>query len=91
MQGKGELWRVYHSFVFEAVDTSWGPTRHLAVERRDGRDGIPWDDLQALKDEYLGPEVCAVEFYPAVGDVVNERNRRHLWEVSDFMVPPLRR
>lgn len=35
------------------------------------------------------PEVCCVEFYPAERDVVNERNRRHLWEMP--MRPPLRR
>jgi hypothetical protein len=69
---------------------SWGWTRHLTVARIDGKGGIPWDDLQELKDEALGAAACAVEFYPPADEVVNEVNRRHLWEVPDeFMVPPL--
>lgn len=64
----------------------WGSTRHLVVERDDGKDGITWEQLQAAKDEALGPDVVAVEVYPAAGDVVNEVNRRHLWEVpSDLL------
>jgi hypothetical protein len=78
------------SYNVQVLETNapWGPARHMTVERVDGRDGIPWDVLQQLKDEYLGPDACAVEFYPPAGQVVNEINRRHLWEVpADW--PPL--
>jgi hypothetical protein len=53
----------------------------------DGRGGIGWDVLQALKDEYLGADAVAVEVYPAARDVVNEVNRRHLWEVPPGFLP----
>lgn len=79
----------YNVTVLECA-TPWGG-RHLTVEREDGKDGIPWDALQRIKDEYLGPEVCAIEFYPPANDVVNERNRRHLWEAPENMEPPLSR
>ena len=46
------------------VQAPWGWSRHLKVHRTDGKDGITWDDLQKIKDEYFGPEVAAVEFYP---------------------------
>ena len=59
----------------------WGWCRHLKVQRTDGKDGITWDQLQQIKDEYLGPDVAAVEFYPPATNVVNELNMRHLWEV----------
>ena len=67
----------------------WGMTRHLVVERHDGGGGIPWETLQAAKDEALGPDVVAVEIFPAECDVVNEVNRRHLWEVPSDLIEGL--
>ena len=67
----------------------WGMTRHLVVERHDGLDGITWDQLQAAKNEALGPDVMAIEVYPAANDVVNEVNRRHLWEVPSPLIDGL--
>jgi len=64
-------------------------TRHLVVERHDGKGGIPWEVLQAAKDEALGPDALAVEIYPERDDVVNEVNRRHLWEVPSMMIEGL--
>jgi hypothetical protein len=55
---------------------------HLRVERRDGRDGIPWDDLQAIKNHVCGPDVLLVEFYPEEHAVVNDINARHLWSIG---------
>jgi len=55
---------------------------HLVVWKEDGSDGITWDELQALKDEILGPEVACVEVYPPASQVVNEVNRRHLWVID---------
>lgn len=68
-----------------------GWIRKLSVERVDGRDGIGWDELQALKDELLGPDAVAVEVYPPADEVVNERNRRHLWEFPGCPFSLLRR
>lgn len=58
----------------------WG---HLAVWRSDGKDGITWDQLQAVKNEVLGMDTVAVEIYPADCDLVNDVNRRHLWVPLD--------
>ena len=79
--------RLYCCQVLD-VRTAWGIVRHLVVERVNGKGGIPWDVLQALKDEELGPDACAVEFYPPADKVVNEVNKRHLWEVpADLELP----
>lgn len=66
---------------------------HLTIERVDGQPiRWAWDRIQAIKNQVAGPDVQAVEFYPAVGDVVNEVNRRHLWLISpEDLPPPLRR
>jgi len=73
------------SFQVLPMATPWG-TRHLVVERFDGRDGITWDQLQAAKSEALGPDAVAIEVYPADADVVDEVNRRHLWEVPSELI-----
>jgi len=68
----------------------WGT--HIKVRRRDGQDGIPWDDLQEIKNEVAGEEAVAIEIYPAAQDLVYEENIRHLWVVPpDFPLPNLRR
>lgn len=68
----------------------WGT--HIKVRRRDGKDGIPWDDLQQIKNEIAGEEAVAIEIYPADQDLVYEENIRHLWVVPpDFPLPNLRR
>lgn len=43
---------------------------------------ISWDVLQAIKSRVWGPEVRAVEVYPADCNVVNSRNTRHLWRLG---------
>jgi YD repeat-containing protein len=59
---------------------------HLRVERRDGADGIPWDDLQSLKNFVMGRSVLAVEFYPPQHQVSNEINARHLWVIDPELI-----
>ena len=64
---------------------------HLIVWRRDGKSGIPWETLQALKSQVWGPDARAVEVYPAESNVMYEQNARHLFRVPDELhVPDLR-
>ncbi len=71
--------RTYDAMV-NVKGTPWGMTRVLTVRRQSGGDRIGWDVLQEIKNDLLGPEVEAVEVYPAAEDVVDEANLRHLWE-----------
>ena len=43
------------------------------------RDGITWDQLQAIKKAIGYGDLCAVELYPPEKDVVNVANFRHLF------------
>lgn len=38
-----------------------------------------WREIQRIKNEVLGPEVEAVEIYPAESRLVDESNQFHLW------------
>lgn len=74
--------------VLETQVPGWGWVRHLRVQRNDGNDGITWDELQAVKDEFLGADCQAVEIYPQADELVNETNLRHLWEVPAHIYMP---
>ena len=80
--------RLKYTCSIRTHHTRWGPIQHLVVKRRDGKAGISWDHLQELKDEFLGTDTHAVEFYPSADQVVNEINARHLWEVPTEHLPP---
>lgn len=62
---------------------------HLKVWKEDGSDGITWDELMAVKNEFLGEEVEAIEIYPPQNEVVNDANIRHLWVVPNLFLPSL--
>ena len=75
----------YRAQVVETV-TRVGMVQHLRVWRHDGRGGIPWDDLQAIKNDMLGEDVMAIELYPPQSDMVDEANIRHLWVVPEGFI-----
>lgn len=55
------------------------------IEPATGRwkDGIAWEELQAIKREVGLGDYMGVEIYPAERDVVNVANMRHLWVLRD--------
>lgn len=55
----------------------------LQVWKTDKTDGITWDQLQKVKNVVFGDEVTAIEIYPAVSQLVNLKNVRHLWVLSN--------
>ena len=57
--------------------------RWLQVWRKDGTDGITWDELQNIKNEVFGKESWAFELFPAESELINTKNIRHLWLVNN--------
>lgn len=51
----------------------------MMVQRRNGKDGLLWDDLQWVKDAVGLGDHEAIEIYPRGSDLVNVANIRHLW------------
>lgn len=51
----------------------------LDIERRDGKDGITWDEIQQIKSDCGFANQDAIEFYPSEADVINTGNVRHLY------------
>lgn len=68
----------FDAYGFEiTVDVTLG---RLSVEH-DGT--ITWDQLQEIKNLAWGIDACAIEVYPAAGNLVNSRNMRHLWRLGE--------
>lgn len=54
---------------------------HLSIKQVDKGAVHDWRDLQRIKTELLGPEVEAVELYPAESRLIDTANQYHLWAV----------
>lgn len=60
---------------------------HLSIKRRDKQAVHDWRHLQRIKNELLGPEIEAVELYPAESRLVDMANQYHLWGIEGFQFP----
>lgn len=56
---------------------------HLSIKRLDKMAVHKWRDLQEIKNQLLGPEIEAVELYPAESRRIDVANQFHL-----FALPP---
>lgn len=65
----------------------FGDMAHLSIKRRDREPIRDWREMQAIKNELVGPEFEAVELYPAESRLVDTANQYHLWAL---LTPGLR-
>jgi hypothetical protein len=56
-----------------------GAVMHLSIRRADRSAARDWRDLQRIKNEIAGPDVEAMELYPAEDRLVDTANQYHLW------------
>lgn len=60
-------------------DDKFGSILHLKIHRNDLKDGITWEELQSIKNDFAGSDTQAIEFYPREKHLVNIAPVRHLW------------
>jgi hypothetical protein len=65
----------------------FGPTCWLSIKRVDRRPIHDWRDLQRIKNLLVGPEIEAVEIYPAESRLVDTSNQFHLWCFATYKLP----
>ena len=80
----------WESDTFMAFAYKDGSAVRLDINRKDGKDGITWDEMQAIKNACGYKEQDAIEFYPAEADVINTGNFRHLY-IFNEKLPLIRR
>lgn len=64
--------------LIRKVQTDWGEVEHACMRNKDGSD-IPWAEKQRIKNELFGPDITAIEVFPAESNLVDEANMYHLW------------
>ena len=81
---------IWESDLFRAHAYQDKDVIRLDVERKDGDDGITWDQLQDIKNGcgFFGCD--AAEFYPSQDSVINTGNWRHLY-IFKNKLPLIRR
>ena len=57
----------------------WPDIVHLSIKRHDRKHVHDWRDFQRIKNEVCGPELEAVELYPAESRLMDTSNQYHLW------------
>jgi hypothetical protein len=67
----------------DAYSSDWPSMVHLSIKRLDRLPIHDWRDLQAIKNELVGPEHEALELYPAESRCVDSANQFHLWVCRD--------
>lgn len=64
-----------------------GEVQEISFKRHDQQWPNDWRDALRIKNEIAGPEVEAVELYPAMSRVVDTANQRFLWCYPQGDVP----
>lgn len=59
------------------------PVVQLSIRRLDRGHARDWRDFQRIKNELVGPEIEAIELYPAESRLMDSANQFHLWCVMD--------
>jgi hypothetical protein len=81
-------WRIYRNDRYQVIVEDLGPKgastpiKYLSIKRRDQQPIHDWRDLQAIKNELVGPECEGVELYPAESRLVDTSNQYHLFVVD---------
>lgn len=69
------------------IDAPFGECVHLSIKLRDKKAWHDWRDMQRIKNELVGPEVEAVELFPAESRLMDTANQYHLWCFPAFKFP----
>lgn len=68
--------------------TAVGDAGLLMIRRNDESPAVGWAMKQRIKNELLGPEVVAIEVFPAASTLVDDANMYHLWLLPDGFALP---
>lgn len=75
--------QIYENDVYRVEAVNSPPFVHLDICRHDGLPCKNWRDFQRIKNELVGPDLEAVELFPAESRLVDTSNQYHLWVHTD--------
>lgn len=71
--------RAFHNGKYQAILKDAGGMWILTIRREDRRPVTDWRDVQWIKNQLLGPEVEAVQLFPAESRLVDTSNQFYLY------------
>lgn len=78
----------YQAILSRAEDGFGRPIFVLSVRREDRKALMDWRDLQWIKNQILGPEVEAVQLFPAESRLVDTSNQYYLFAYDEGQTFP---
>lgn len=78
----------YTVMINDFTDTTKGEAIRVMVQAHDDRP-IPnhWSEMQRIKNEIFGPEVMAIEYYPAESEKTDDFNIYWMWIFPEGVLP----
>ncbi|QDK80862.1 hypothetical protein EXU85_20505 [Spirosoma sp. KCTC 42546] len=78
----------YTVMVYDDSPTSHGPAIRVMVQKHDNTSILKhWSEMQQIKNEIFGGEVTAVEYYPAVSQLIDRFNIYWFWIFPEGVLP----
>jgi hypothetical protein len=71
--------RSFYNGKYQVIVKQEGDCTILAIRREDRRPIFDWRDVQWIKNQLLGPEVEAVQLFPAESRLVDTSNQYYLY------------
>jgi hypothetical protein len=62
---------------------------HLRIRRIDDKPITSFQDMQDIKNEFIGKERAAIQVYPKESDYINNTNSYHLFSWDNMEIPNL--
>lgn len=78
----------YVVMIYDDTITTAGPAIKVMVQKHDNTPITShWREMQAIKNEVFGPEIVAIEYYPAESELLNTRNIYWMWIFPEGIIP----
>jgi hypothetical protein len=75
--------RAFHNGKYQAILKDDGDVTILTIRREDRRPVTDWRDVQWIKNQLLGPDVEAVQLFPAESRLVDTSNQFYLFAFKE--------
>lgn len=76
--------------VYDNCQTTHGPAIQVLIQNHfDEPIKNHWAEIQRIKNEVFGPEVTAIEYFPAESELVNQHNIYWIFIYPDGVIPKL--
>lgn len=70
---------IYYNGAYQVIVRARGDMTELAIRREDRQAIMDWRDVQWIKNQILGPEIEAVQLFPAESRLIDTSNQYYIY------------